>query len=135
MAGSISRVPTVEVRYGKGWSVTLVVLASLLIAMAAFLGNPMTLALGIFNLVIGILMLVKPLYVLGPGALEVKNLLGMTLRRYPFTNISEFEITPDGTLWHCDVQGVRKKIRISKLTVDSGDYRRLMDTLATRAFE
>lgn len=132
---SVPTVPRVEVRYGKGWSITLIVLAALLLAMATFLGNPMTMALGGLNLVIGILMLTKPLYVLGPGALEVKNLLGMTMKRYVFRNISEFEITPDGTLWHCDVQGVRKKIRISRLTVDSGDYRRLMDTLTTRAFE
>jgi hypothetical protein len=128
-------VPRVDVRYGKGWSVTLIVLASLLVAMAAFLGNPLTLALGVFNLVIGILMLTRPLYVLGPASLEVKNLLGMTLKRYAYRNISEFEITPDGTLWHCDVQGVRKKIRISRLVVDSGDYRRLLDTLSTRAFD
>lgn len=128
-------VPTVGVRYGKGWSVTLIVLASLLLAMAAFLGNFMTMALGAFNLVIGILMLTRPLYVLGPGSLEVKNLLGMTMKRYAYRNISEFEITPDGALWHCDVQGVRKKIRISRLVVDSGDYRRLLDTLSTRAFE
>lgn len=132
---SVPTVPRVEVRYGKGWSVTLIVLAALLLAMATFLGNPMTMALGGLNLVIGILMLTKPLYVLGPGALEVKNLLGMTMKRYAFRNISEFEITPDGALWHCDVQGVRKKIRISRLTVDGGDYRRLMDTLTTRAFE
>lgn len=128
-------VPTVQVRYGKGWSVTLIVLASLLLGMAAFLANPLTMALGAFNLVIGILMLTRPLYVLGPGAFEIKNLLGMTMRRFPFRNISEFEIEPNGTIWHCDLQGVRRKIRISRMTVDSGDYRRLMDTLSARAFE
>ncbi len=128
-------IPTVQVRYGKGWSITLVVLASLLIAMAAFLGNPVTLLLGGMNLAIGVLMLTRPLYVLGPGALEVKNLLGMTMRRYPFRSVSEFEVEPNGTIWHHDVNGVRHKVRISRLTVDANDYRRLLDTLSTRAFE
>lgn len=128
-------VPTVQVRYGKVWSVTLIVLASVLFAMAAYLGNPLTMALGGFNLVIGILMLTRPLYVLGPGALEVKNLLGMTMKRFPFRHVSEFEIEPNGTIWHHDVQGVKRRIRIARFSVDAADYRRLIDTLSARAFE
>ena len=95
----------------------------------------MTGVLGALNLVVGILMLTRPLYVLEPGALLIKNLFGMTVRRYPYESLSEFDVEPAGTIWHTDRNGTRKKVRISRMTVASADWKRLVDTLATRAFE
>jgi hypothetical protein len=128
-------IPEVRVHYAKGWAITIIVLASILLVMAPFVRTWMTGVVGGLNLVVGILMLTRPLYVLSEGVLEVKNLLGMTVRRYVFDSLSEFEVEPSGAIWHVDRSGARKKVRISRLTVASADWKRLVDTLSTRAFE
>jgi len=127
--------PEVRVHYAKGWAIALIIGASLLLLMAPFVRTWMTGVIGAVNLVVGILMLTKPLYVLEPGALSVRNLFGMTVRRYHYDSLSEFDVDVVGTIWHTDRNGTRKKVRISRLTVASADWKRLVDTLATRAFE
>lgn len=128
-------IPEVRVHYAKGWAIALIVGASLLLLMAPFVRTWMTGVIGALNLVVGILMLTKPLYVLEPGGLLVKNLFGMTVRRYAYDSLSEFDVEPAGTIWHTDPRGTRKKVRISRMTVSSTDYKRLVDTLSARAFE
>ena len=128
-------IPEVRVHYAKGWAIALIIGASLLLLMAPFVRTWMTGVLGALNLVVGILMLTRPLYVLEPGALLIKNLFGMTVRRYRYESLSEFDVEPTGTIWHTDRNGTRKKVRISRMTVASADWKRLVDTLATRAFE
>jgi len=128
-------IPEVRVYYAKGWAIALIIGAGLLLAMAPFVRTWMTGVIGALNLVVGILMLTRPLYVLGHGALEIKNLFGMTIRRYRYESLSEFEVEPAGTIWHTDRGGTRKKVRISRMTVASADWKRLIDVLATRAFD
>lgn len=125
----------VNVRYARWWAIALIVLSAFLLAMVPFVRTWTTGLVGGINLTVGILMLTRPLYVLRMGVLEVKNLLGMTIRRIPFASFSEFEIDGDGKIWHTPRGGQKKRIRISRFMVDSGDYRRFTDTLATRAFE
>lgn len=127
--------PEVRVHYAKGWAIAILIGAGLLLAMAPFVRTWMTGVIGALNLVVGILMLTRPLYVLGDGALQVKNLFGMTMRRYNYSSLSQFEVEPAGAIWHTDHDGTRRKVRISRLTVASADWKRLIDTLATRAFE
>jgi hypothetical protein len=127
--------PEVRVHYAKGWAIVIIVGAALLLVMAPFVRTWMTGVIGALNLIVGILMLTRPLYVLGDGALQVKNLFGMTMRRYSYRSLSQFEVEPAGAIWHTDEQGTRRKVRISRLTVASADWKRLIDTLATRAFE
>lgn len=128
-------IPEVRVHYAKGWAITLIVLSALLIALAPFARNWMTGALGALNLLIGILMLTRPLYVLGGGVLAVKNLFGMTVRRYAYDSLAEFEVDAAGTIWHTEPGGPRTKVRISRLTVASDDWKRLVDVLSTRVFD
>src|SRR5690606_11078629 len=66
--------PEVRVHYAKGWAITILIGAGLLLAMAPYVRTWMTGVIGALNLVAGILMLTRPLYVLGDGALQVKNL-------------------------------------------------------------
>lgn len=127
--------PEVRVHYAKGWAIAILVGAGLLLVMAPFVRTWMTGVIGVLNLVVGILMLTKPLYILGDGSLLVKNLFGMTMRRYDYESLSQFEVEPAGAIWHTDTAGMRRKVRISKLTVASADWKRLIDTLETRAFE
>jgi hypothetical protein len=127
--------PEVRVHYAKGWAITILVGAALLLVMAPFVRTWMTGAIGALNLVVGILMLTRPLYVLGDGSLQVKNLFGMTMRRYEYSSLSQFVVEPAGAIWHTDRGGTRRKVRISRLTVASADWKRLIDPLATRAFE
>jgi hypothetical protein len=130
-----SRISEVRVRYARGWAIAMIVMSAFLLAMFPFVRTWTTSLVGGVNLVVGILMLTRPLYVLSTGVLEVKNLLGMTIRRIPFASFSEFEIDGDGKIWHTARGGQKKRIRISRFMVDGGDYRRFTDTLATRAFE
>lgn len=128
-------VPEVRVHYAKGWAITIIVLSALLLLMAPFVRTWMTGVVGALNTVVGILMLTRPLYVLGAGALEVKNLFGMTVRRFAYDSLSEFEVDAGGTIWHTPPGGPRTKVRISRLTVASADWKRLVDALTTRVFD
>jgi len=132
--GSI-QISEVRVRYARWWAVAMIVMSALLLAMAPFVRTWTTGLVGGVNLVVGILMLTRPLYVLSSGVLEIKNLLGMTIRRIPFASFSEFEIDGDGKIWHTPRGGAKRRIRITRFMIDGGDYRRFVDTLSTRAFE
>ncbi len=127
--------PEVRVHYGKGWAITIVVGAVLLLVMAPFVRTWMTGVLGAFNLLLGIMMLIQPMIVLGNGSLQLKNLFGMTLRRIEYSSLSEFEVDDKGAIWHTDSAGQRKKLRLSRISASSADWKRLIDTLATRAFD
>ncbi len=128
-------IPEVRVHYGKGWAITMLVGASLLLVMAPFVRTWMTGVLGALNLLIGILMFTQPMIVLGNGALQLKNLFGMTLRRVEYSSLTEFDVDDRGAIWHTDRAGQRKKLRLSKFSASSADWKRLTDTLATRAFD
>lgn len=127
--------PEVRVHYAKGWAITILVLGVLCLVLAPLSRLWMTGVVGAMNTVLGIMMLIKPLYVLGDGALQVKNLIGMTLKRYTYSSLSEFDVRPDGSIWHQPPGAAPKKVRLSRLVVASADYKRLMDALTTRAFE
>lgn len=128
--------PEVRVHYAKGWAVTILVLGVLCLVLALMTRLWMTGAVGAMNTVLGILMLSRPLYVLGDGALQVKNLLGMTLKRYSYSSLSEFDVRADGSIWHQPPGAAApKKVRLSRIVVASADYRRLVDALSARAFE
>lgn len=128
-------IPEVRVHYAKGWAITIIVMSAILLAMAPFVRTWMTGVVGGLNLLVGILMLTRPLYVLGGGALEVKNLFGMTVRRFAYDSLTEFEVDASGTIWHTAPGGPRKKVRISRLTLASADLKRLVDVLTTRVFD
>lgn len=128
-------IPEVRVHYGKGWAITILIGATLLLVMAPFVRTWMTGVLGAVNLLMGILMLTQPMIVLGNGSLQLKNMFGMTVRRFEYSSLTEFDVDDKGVIWHTDGAGTRKKLRLSRISASSSDWKRLIDTLATRAFD
>ena len=62
------------------------------VVLAAMAGRGPSLFLGPLFVLIGILYLIMPAFVVADGCFQVKNLIGVTLRRYHFGSPREIEI-------------------------------------------
>jgi hypothetical protein len=95
-------------------------------------GRGMQAGLGLLFLVLGLMQLFATAFVVelrddGSGEIQVKNPLGMTLRRHPFATLADLEIQ-GSKLQVTRTDGSRK--RMGGFGVDGGDMARLRETLA-----
>lgn len=128
--------PTVVVRHSRVWAILFIVLSSLNLVLGALSGTGSTLFVGAILLPVGILMLLRPYVQFGPDDLAVKNVLGMTLVRYPFGMGARFSVDPERPrLWYEDGNGVRKRVRVSRVMADRGDWDKLVAAVQARDFD
>lgn len=81
----MTHTPTFRIRYATGLAILLTALGPVLLVLGGLTSNVMTMVIGGLDLMLGIGMLFQPAFVLDKGVLNVRNLLGMTLRRLPVT--------------------------------------------------
>ncbi len=114
---------TLRVGYHKAWGVVLVVagVADLLVYTST--RTLMHLMLGGLLLVIGVLYLSRPFLVIGDGVIQVKNLLGITMRRFSFGSLAELGVEPDAIVIG-EGRG-SQRLKVSRLLIARSDMQRL----------
>ncbi len=143
--------PTLDVGYNKAFGGVLLGLAILCLVLGVMVSNPMTVVIGAMNTFIGILYRGRPYFVVGRGTIELKNLLGMTMRRYQFTDAhpqgslappglladrGALEVAPDGkSVYLTDATGARTRLKLTRWLADGGDWRRFLGRIQAHAFE
>lgn len=79
---------------------------------------------GIITTGIGILYLIRPYFSLAPNRLTVYNLLGNTVKRYPFESFGHLTIEK-GALYIENSNESREKAKINRWMVKSADWKKL----------
>ncbi len=80
--------------------------------------------IGIITTGIGILYLIRPYFSLAPNRLTVYNLLGNTVKRYPFESFGHLTIEK-GSLYIDSRDQSREKVKVSRWMVKSADWEKL----------
>jgi len=111
--------------FKPGWGVTFLVLGLALIILNFMLigktnRNPIAVVPGFLITFSGIMYLTRPVFELRATELVMFNLLGMEVKRYNFSNLSDFQVV-DGKIFLAS-EGKSKRVRISKIMVKSADW-------------
>ncbi|TNF32682.1 MAG: hypothetical protein EP329_09455 [Deltaproteobacteria bacterium] len=126
----------VRVRYTPVAGVILLVLAILNIVLGVMAHAGTSTALGLLFVVIAVLQLTMPYFVLVDGELQLRNLFGMTVKRYPFDDVAQFEIVEGGKrIFLTDGDGERKRVRVTRWISQRGDWERFLGALSARVFD
>jgi len=126
----------VKVGYTPVVGTVLLVLALLNIVLGVMSHTGMSTAMGGLFTVIAILQLTMPYFVLTDGAVQLRNLLGMTVRQYVFTDLAQFEVEEDGKrIYLRSDDGERKRVKLTRWLAQRGDWQRFMTALSARAFD
>jgi hypothetical protein len=111
----------------------MLVCAAINAALYAMTGSWVQLALGVMLGVVGVLYLTMPFLVVGDRQIQAKNLMGITLRRFPFEDLADLEVSP-GAVVITSPRGGRQRLKVSRWLVSGADMRRLADAVdAARA--
>ncbi|MEM1415513.1 MAG: hypothetical protein AAGH15_11460 [Myxococcota bacterium] len=73
-----------RIRYAIPFALLLLGLGLAMFVMGVLIAKPMTMGLGALNGFVGVLMLVQPTFVVHPDKVDARNLIGMTMKSYPF---------------------------------------------------
>jgi len=102
------------------------------VVLAAMAGRGPSLFLGPLFVLIGILYLIMPAFVVADGCFQVKNLIGVTLRRYHFGSPREIEIE-GSKIYLRRRDGTRELVKgASRGLTDGGDWTRLQKWVAKK---
>lgn len=126
----------VRVGYTPVAGTLLLVLALLNIVLGAMAHSGVSMGLGALFIVMAILQLTMPYFVLTEGELQLRNLFGMTVRRYAFDDLSQFEIAEEGKrIFLTSPDGERKRVRVTRWISQRGAWERFIAALSARAFD
>ena len=87
-----------KIRQNRVFAIVILSCAVFILFVSFLIGPSLNLVIGFLNLFIGIQMLTKPVVVITEREIELKNLMGMTMRRVAFNSYAELEIE-DGSLY------------------------------------
>lgn len=126
----------VRVGYNKVFGSIMLVLAGLCLVLGFMARTTPTIFIGALNTLLGVLYLTRPYFVVGPHAIELKNMLGMTMRRYDFASVGELEASPDGrAIFRVEPNGQRNRLRLTRWLAHGPDWKRFIGIIQARAFE
>jgi len=119
----------IKVGHNKVFAVIILACAGFILFVSFLIGPSLNLIVGFLNLFIGIQMLAKPFLVIGEREIQLKNLFGMTLRRFHYSSPSDLEM--DGSILYVNHNGERRKVsRISSFLHHAPDVQRLKDFIS-----
>lgn len=82
----------ISVRYKPGFSVIMFVAGTFMLGVGLLIGEPLQLLLGTMNIALGFGFATQPIWVLTESQIQMRNLLGMTLKRHDYGSLAELEI-------------------------------------------
>ncbi|PKN58538.1 MAG: hypothetical protein CVU56_05075 [Deltaproteobacteria bacterium HGW-Deltaproteobacteria-14] len=126
----------VRVGYTPVAGTILLILALLNIVLGVMAHSAVSTGLGALFIVMAILQLTMPYFVLTEGELQLRNLFGMTVKRYAFDDLSQFEIAEEGKrIFLTTPNGDRKRVRVTRWISQRGAWERFITALNARAFD
>jgi hypothetical protein len=124
--------PPIRIRYHRLWGPLLLTLAAINIAVFAVGGGPIQLGLGMVFGLMGALYLVQAFLVLADGTLTVKNLFGLTLRRFAYGRLADLEVERDAIVLSGPTG--RQRLKLSLIMIRRADLDALAEAVrAARA--
>lgn len=87
----------IPVRYQPVWGALMLCAAVFILAVGLLLAEPIQLVVGTVNLLVGALFLGQPWIVVTSREIQVRNLLGMTLKRHAYDSLAALTVV-DGAL-------------------------------------
>jgi len=120
----------IRIGYHKAWGVVMLACAAINVALYAMFGNWIQLGLGVMLAVFGVLYLTRPFLVVGDGVIQAKNLMGITLRRFPYDKLADLEVAP-GALVITSAKGGRQRLKVSRWLISKSDMQKLADAVDT----
>lgn len=83
----------IEVRYNRVWGIVMLAGSIFILGVAVLTGKmfPQSITGGIL-LLVSIGFLTQPVLVVAPGEVQLRNLLGMTMKRHAFASLTELEL-------------------------------------------
>lgn len=87
----------IPVRYQPLWGGLMLCAAVFILAVGLLLAEPIQLVVGTVNLLLGALFLGQPWIVVTSHEIQVRNLLGMTLKRHTYGSLAELSVV-DGAI-------------------------------------
>lgn len=113
-----------KVRYSKPFSILLLIAGALIFAGNLATGRTLMIVVGGILVLVSILFLVNPMVVIANGEVQMRNALGMTLKRYPVRSPADLRADDRG-LWHLPTG---KKITHLRFGIDKNDAEALRTT-------
>jgi hypothetical protein len=115
----------IPVRYNRVFGVVMLLCATFILGVAVITGRLFPQAItGAILLLVSLGYLTQPAFVVAPGEVEVKNLLGMTMKRHPYRSLGELAVR-DGRLWVGN-----EKVGSPGWLCNGGDFDRLAAEIA-----
>ena len=126
----------VSVGYNRVIGIIALALGGLLWVLGAMAKTTPTFFVAAVNTLLGILYLTRPYFVVGPHAVELKNMLGMTMRRFEFGTLGDLEASPDGkVIFRIEPNGQRTRLKLVRWLAHGPDWQRFVAIVRTRVFD
>lgn len=122
---------TFRIRYNRWWGPIFVVLAGVNAVVFAMSGSTMQLLFGGLLLLVGLLYWRQPFLVITESSVQAKNLVGLTIRRFPIDSLGELEVVPGGIV--IDHGGHRQRLKLTTWMIARQDLDALARALDTPA--
>lgn len=125
-----------RVGYSKLFGGILLAASIINFALGALTHNTMSMITGALLAVVAVLQILMPYFVLhaDAGVVELKNLLGMTVRRYTFDSLRDFHLEP-AKVYLVDPTGKRRSAKLTRWISHRPDWDRFIATLEAQEFE
>ncbi|MCP4870285.1 MAG: hypothetical protein GY898_16390 [Proteobacteria bacterium] len=112
----------IPIRYNPFFGSLMLVAGLFIAGVGTFIGNPISMGMGVFHIAIAIAFLVQPWFVVRPGCIGIKNLPGMTLKSHDFESLDDFEVRGSKLYW---VESGKPVKGVGGFLVHGSDWRRL----------
>lgn len=118
-----------KAHYKQGWGISFIIMGIILLVLNFMLinmgkNNPMGLFLGAITIFMGAMYLTRPVLELRSNELVMFNLFGMEMKRYPFNQLSDFQVI-DGKIF-LSANGTSRRVRISRMMIRNNDWDQLI---------
>jgi len=114
----------IRIGYNKAWGPVMLVAAAINVVLFAIGSGWIALGLAVMLAIFGVLYMIRPFLVITDSAIQAKNLMGITLRSFPFGELADLEVVPGGLII-TSPRGGRQRLKISRWLVSQGDLQRL----------
>jgi hypothetical protein len=82
----------IPVRYNLALAIVMLVLGIIVLVLGLMVGKGLQLLIGGLNIGIGIAYLTQPWFVVFEDRIEIRNLLGMTMKTHTISSLAELEV-------------------------------------------
>jgi hypothetical protein len=113
----------IAIRYNPIFGSIMLVAGLFIAGVGLYIGNPISMGMGVFHIAIATAFLVQPWFVVRPGHIGIKNLFGMTLKSHDFETLEDFEVRGSKLFW---AESGKRVKGVGGFLMHGADWRRLV---------